>query len=146
MTKARPITQLLQTGSVSELLAHARRLHALSALLHRCLTPELAPHARLLRWEEGQLTVQTDSAAWATRLRYLAPQLLRCLQQLPPFAEARRIEIHIAPVGTPAATKKPQPAHLSPDSAYLIEVYAATVTDPHLRAALQRLARRGKPR
>ena len=91
MAKPRPINQLLATGTVPDLIAHARQLQSLSTALRRCLPADAAPHVQVVRWSDGQVTVQADSTAWATRLRYLSPQLLRQLQQLPEFTASHRI-------------------------------------------------------
>src|SRR5215472_15141765 len=41
--------------------------------------PDLAAHTRPEAFEDGELVVAADSAAWATQVRLLAPQLLRRL-------------------------------------------------------------------
>lgn len=41
--------------------------------------PELAAHCTPERYDQGQLEVLADSTAWATQLRYLAPDLVRRL-------------------------------------------------------------------
>lgn len=143
MAKPRPVRQLLATGTAPELIAHARQLQSLSSALRRCLPADAAAHVQVVRWGDGQLTVQVDSTAWATRLRYLSPQLLRQLQQLPEFTAAHRITLNIAPRAVPAAAIA-QPCHLSPASARIIDANAETIVDPQLRAALKRLARHGQ--
>ena len=37
---------------------------------------EVAAHAQPVSWADGELVVQTDSTAWATQIRLLAPTLL----------------------------------------------------------------------
>lgn len=41
--------------------------------------PTLAEHSRPERYEDAVLTVRTDSTAWATQLRHMAPQLVAML-------------------------------------------------------------------
>ncbi|HET9082526.1 MAG TPA: DUF721 domain-containing protein, partial [Trebonia sp.] len=41
--------------------------------------PQLALHTRPESFESGELTVSADSAAWATQVRLMAPQLLKRL-------------------------------------------------------------------
>ena len=43
--------------------------------------PEVAAHARPLAFDDGELVVGTDSTAWATQIRLLAPTLLARLAQ-----------------------------------------------------------------
>lgn len=137
------IKQLLASESANRLLTRVRQLQSLSNTLHDCLPADLVQHTQVVRWENGRLTVQTDSAAWATRLRYLTPQLLRCLRQSPTFAEARHIELRVAPLAASTAPAV-QRAYLSPHSASIIDANADSIADPLLRAALKRLARHGE--
>lgn len=43
--------------------------------------PQLAVHTRPDSFDEGELTVEADSPAWATQVRLLTPQLLRRLAE-----------------------------------------------------------------
>jgi predicted nucleic acid-binding Zn ribbon protein len=43
--------------------------------------PEVAGHARPLAFDDGELVVGTDSTAWATQIRLLAPTLLARLAE-----------------------------------------------------------------
>ena len=43
--------------------------------------PEVAAHARPLAFDDGELVVGTDSTAWATQIRLLAPTLLARLAE-----------------------------------------------------------------
>ncbi len=38
--------------------------------------PEVAQHSQVVAFEDGQVEVQTDSTAWATQLRMLAPRIV----------------------------------------------------------------------
>ncbi len=145
MTKARSLKQLLANGTVTALIEQAHRLQAIDILLPACIPGELVAHVRTANWRNDRLVLQTDSAAWATRLRYLLPQLQRCLQQHPQLAELQQIDLRVAPQERPA-NPAPQPACLSTSSAHIIDTGAETIADPALRAALKRLARRGKRR
>jgi len=89
------------------------------------------------------MLVHIDSTAWATRLRYQSPQLLRCLHRHPSLAQLRRIEIRVTPLAQPASSS-PQPATLSAANAAIIDSTADSLSDPNLRTALKRLARRGR--
>ena len=145
MTKVRSLKQLLDNDTVAALVAHVQRLQAINVLLPTCLPGELAAHVRTAGWREDRLVLQADSAAWVTRLRFLAPQLLRCLQQHPPLATVQHLELRVAPQKK-TALPPPQYARLSATSAHIIDAGADTISDPALRAALKRLARRGKDR
>jgi len=42
---------------------------------------EVASHCQPEKFDEGELTIRTDSTAWATQLRYLLPQIERRLAE-----------------------------------------------------------------
>jgi len=57
---------------------NVRTLLARWALL---VGPSLAAHSRPERYADAELTVRTDSTAWATQLRHMAPQLVAMLNE-----------------------------------------------------------------
>ncbi len=57
---------------------NVRTLLARWALL---VGPSLAQHSRPERYADAELTVRTDSTAWATQLRHMAPQLVAMLNE-----------------------------------------------------------------
>ena len=57
---------------------NVRTLLARWALL---VGPSLAEHSRPERYADAELTVRTDSTAWATQLRQMAPQLVAMLNE-----------------------------------------------------------------
>lgn len=57
---------------------NVRTLLARWALL---VGPSLAAHSRPERYADAELTVRTDSTAWATQLRNMAPQLVAMLNE-----------------------------------------------------------------
>jgi predicted nucleic acid-binding Zn ribbon protein len=55
--------------------------------------PDLAAHARPEAFGDGELTVVTDSTAWATQVRLLAPNLLRRLNAELGAGTIRRVRV-----------------------------------------------------
>lgn len=143
MTKPRSLHLLLSVGTTARLLEHARQLQSIDTHLSACLGAEAAAHAQVANRSNGQLVIHADSAAWATRLRYLAPQLLRCLRKTPSLADLQGINIKVSPLAQPASPVT-RPAILSADNAALLDSTADTLSDPALRTALKRLARRAR--
>lgn len=141
MTRPRALGQLLVHGAAARLMERVQLLNSLTVQLRRCLDGELAAHVQVADLGAERLFLQADSAAWATRLRYLAPQLLHCLQQSG-LGTLRQIEIRVAPRAETVTPMRDTPV-LSATSAAIIAHSAATLPDPALRAAFQRLARRG---
>jgi predicted nucleic acid-binding Zn ribbon protein len=60
---------------------------------------EVAAHTRPAVFEDGELVVIADSAAWATQVRLLAPQLLRRLGAELGAGTVRRVRVQ-GPTGT----------------------------------------------
>lgn len=145
MARLRSVQLLLGVGTTAPLLEHVQLLQSLTSRLHNCLTHEAANHVQVADLNGERLVIQVDSTAWATRLRYLGPQLLRCLRKdtiLPPLLQ---LDIRVVPLAQPAPTRI-QPMTLSADSASLLEATADGIRHTALRTALKRLARRGNRR
>lgn len=144
MTRPRPLKYLFDSGIAHQLLEHAHHLQRLTTNINACLDPETASHTQVAAEHAQSLVLLADSAAWATRLRYQCPQLLRCLARYSHLKHLQRIEVKVAPIST-ATTAPTQPAQaLSRASADLIEAHAESIQHHPLRAALMRLAQRGK--
>ena len=82
----------------------ARRLgapnaQALSGLFHRwgeLVGPSIAAHAKPVALKRGHLSVEVDSSAWATQLRYMTTELVaRCCAELGDGAVVQ-IDIRVA--------------------------------------------------
>ena len=55
--------------------------------------PEVASHSQVTGYADGIVHVQTDSTAWATQLRLLAPQLVAKLNEQLGDGAVLRIEV-----------------------------------------------------
>jgi predicted nucleic acid-binding Zn ribbon protein len=60
----------------------------------RVVGPDVAEHSRPVRLEEGVLTVEAESTAWATQLRLLAPRLLGRIAAQVGQGVVRQLHIH----------------------------------------------------
>jgi predicted nucleic acid-binding Zn ribbon protein len=68
--------------------------------------PELAGHSKPVKLEDGELTIEADSTAWATQIRLLAAKLMaRIAGELGPGV-VTRLNVH-GPV-SPSWTKGPK--------------------------------------
>ena len=119
------------------LLAHASRV-----LAARLPSP-LGGHCRVASVEGSTVVVQADSAAWAVRLRFMAPTVRTALSGLFPGPTLRQVKVSVC---TPVAMAPVQPPDkrpvLTPESARALELAAEAVADPGLKDALRRLSRR----
>lgn len=57
------------------------KVHGVFGRWPQLVGAEVAQHCNPISFADGRLTVQTDSTAWATQLRLLAPQLVKRLNE-----------------------------------------------------------------
>ena len=86
MKSSRPMNKLFEEAhdDLAILVTRTRQLRRLTLEFRRHLDPELAPHCYISQIENDLLVVFVDSAAWATRLRFLVSQLVPKLRAATP--------------------------------------------------------------
>jgi hypothetical protein len=134
------VRQLLDSKPVLRRLE--REIEAQADLLseiRRLLPADLAPHCGAARMHGDRLVIHVDSPVWATRLRYLAPQIVSLLQAQHP--DLREIKSKVLISRQNHRPHHPRTARRSPIAADVVDSSATDIGDAHLRAALQRLAR-----
>ena len=102
------------------------------------LPDDLAPHCVAARTRQQQLVLYADSPAWATRLRFAAPQLPGLLRSHHPALHEARVRLLISR-GAPAP--RARKARHSNAAAHIIQQTAMNTREPDLREALLRLSR-----
>jgi hypothetical protein len=127
-------------SALARLLGHAARQDAWTAQLRALLPQELASECRIGNVRDHVLTVHINNAAWATRLRFLVPELLQSLNRLADFTTVTDVRLKVVPL-VPAAL---QTTHIDaavrpPDRVPLLEL-ASHVDSDGLRNAILRLA------
>lgn len=60
----------------------------------RVVGPEVAKHSRPVKLENGELTVEAESTAWATQLRLLAASLIQRIAAVVGHNVVRKLHIH----------------------------------------------------
>lgn len=138
-----PSALLREHRPLQALLGAAQRLGKLQALVETQLEPAAREHCLVASWQDGCLLLLTSNGHWATRLHYQQRRLQRALQQLPEFAELQKIQIKVRPPNTPVAYQS-NSVELSAVAAESLQTAAEGISDPKLRAALERLARNAK--
>ncbi len=131
-------------GPLAQLL-HASQQHAtLLAQIRQRLPSELAAALHSAALDRGCLRLGVTGSAWATRVRFMAPQLCQQLADWP-YGPVQTVEAHVAaPTGIAPSTTPTTPAPLSSASRAHLEAVAQTVADPRLAAALRSLAHSGE--
>ena len=143
--KAQLLSGVFQrTELLNDLLQHAKRLGILQTQLDYYLEPAARPYCKVASFQEGCLLLIVTNANWATRIRYRQQRLLSQLQALPEYRGLARIALKILP--QPEEPAPPPPLVLPPHTAKLLQETAEGIQDPTLRAALERLAQRTRPR
>lgn len=138
---ARPPAALLrQARPLKALLNQAQRLSQLQRLVESQLQPAAREHCHVAAWREGVLLLVLTNGHWATRLRYQQKRLQRQLQVMDAFYGLQRISFKVQPPAFHERPAGPGPA-LSGNAAQSLQSIAEGISDPKLRAALERLAR-----
>lgn len=101
---------------------------------------DLAQHSRIANFREGCLVIEVDNAAWATRLRYLIPDLTRKLVKHPALNRLKHIEWYIQPHSPTVSPRSRFAPVLSDHSAQLLKNTALSIKMEQLQAALIRLS------
>ncbi|WP_409318371.1 DUF721 domain-containing protein [Pseudomonas sp. KCJK9016] len=139
LTAKAPAVLLREARPLKAILGQAQRLAHLQRLLESQLQPAAREHCHVAKWREGELSLVVTDGHWATRLRYQQKRLLRQLQMFDEFTSLTRIKFSVRP-----PVIQPGPAgntlDLSTDAAATIQSTAEGISDPNLRAALERLA------
>lgn len=138
----RPIAALLGGDALGGVVDAARSGDRVLAALRRALPADLAAHLVGAQQRDAELLIVADGPAWATRLRFLEPELKAALDARTRRV-VRRVVVRVGPPPAPPRPAAPPPSRpLSPAARAALEAGAAQVSDPRLAAALRRLARR----
>jgi hypothetical protein len=142
---ARKIGRLLTPLTLRELgmPADVARLPEITGAWSDAVGANLAAHVQPVRYTGGKLILRASSPVWVSKVRHGHATLVRLLREVPFFRDLVGLEVRTAPA---ARTLKREPTRvqreLSKSTRRLLESVAAHTTDPGMRAALLRLARR----
>ncbi|MCQ4260799.1 DUF721 domain-containing protein [Stutzerimonas stutzeri] len=139
-----PASLLREAKPLKALFGETRRLDQLQKLVESQLQPAAREFCRVASWREGTLLLIVTDGHWATRLRYQQRRLQRQLQGMEAFRDLNRIQFKVQPPEAPRHKPGPAP-ELSVRAADNIQETARGISDPKLRAALERLASHARP-
>ena len=134
------LDHLLTANPLKHLVIKAQRIRAINDVLQQVLPSDLAPHCRTMSLREDTLNIEVDSSAWATRLRYLIPDLKYQLHNFTTTADVESIRCRVRPAAQAQPRAKNKTPQLSQTSAHVIRSTAQSISSPTLKAALLRLA------
>ena len=147
---SKPVANFLtaQNSGIATLLERAQHLQkftsALQKILHDNGNPELAEHVNFANLRDDTAVITTDTPAWLTQLRYLAPVILKRLKQQPGLQRLRKIQLKIQPLSQAPILKPARRAALSTQGAHILESAANGTEDVELANALRRLSQHQK--
>lgn len=147
MSKYKPVSTLLSVpgNNLQSLLKRAQYLQRLTCVLQEQIDPLLSEHITVANLRDSTAIIVTDSPAWLSKIRYLAPIILEVLKVQPGLSNLSNIEFKVQPSGDPmTATHESRQINLSTNSSRVLESAASGISDPELADALRRLSQKGK--
>jgi hypothetical protein len=142
----RPLHNILRPGlhnQLSKLVSQSREVSRLNAILQDCLPATLVAHCQVANHQDQKLVLTASSSAYASKLRYLIPEIKQQFKEQLNITAA--IHIKVAVMNTTHSS--PQPSRrltMTPEAAKVIAETAVDINDTKLQAALLRLARHGQ--
>ena len=126
------------SDTLSQLCDHIQKLNSLQTKLRDHLEPPLKEHVIIADYRQKTLIFHADSAAWATKLRYRAPEILKLFRDDLP--DLRSIRTKSLPIETATVQKTRVAAKASASTVAAMRQVADRITDPPLRAVLLSIA------
>ncbi len=109
-------------------------------ILTQILPTKILGHCFVGHVDDKTLTIFSDSAVWATQLRYQQGEMVSAFRQHTGFRALNRIKIKIKPPTNKPPKRLKQAISLSSKVSRLLQSTAATIRHPSLKKALLKLA------
>ena len=108
MAKSQSVGHLLNNTNtgLAKVVSRAKKLKKLTTLLKSMVDAPLSDHIYVANIRDTTLIIGTDSAAWHTRVKYLAPMILDQMRQLPDMDRLQQIEFRVQPFSAAVSDKK----------------------------------------
>jgi len=148
MKLSRSVDKVLQEADseLAILVTRTRKLRALTAAFRNLLPSDLAMHCYIGTIGPESVTIMVDSAAWASKFRFVSHHMIPALNELDPvFKGVKQIQVKVLNQRVeqePVTYQRPQ---MNQENAKGLETLADSVDDDDLKAALTRLAKKAKP-
>ena len=141
MPKTLSVGQLLvnKNAGLSSIIKRSKALNELTAHLKAMVDAPLNKHIYVANIRDKTLVIGTDSAAWHTRVKYLAPMILEQMRQLPDMERLQKIEFRVQPFrtdsGGPKNTSDSKQVNVNQER-------AENIDKAHLQQRLEKLSRK----
>lgn len=132
-----------QDQQLNRLISQAKLLTQIKIIINQVVNYQIAEHTEVAKIQNGQLTLICDSSVWATRLRYMEPQIIKKLRQFTITKHLNKIEIKVRPSAFSYKSENlpKRRAQLSHNAANKMLEESEAITDPQLQAAIKKLIR-----
>ncbi len=117
-------------------------LEQINSIIRHTVPNPLNEHCHVANLRRTTLIIHTDSALWASQLRYLSPSLMEKWHQETNLPDIRKVEIKVRFNYQPVRHYTHNPS-LSKQSESLLRDTAEQITHSKLKSALLKLAQRG---
>lgn len=122
------------------IVERAHQLEEWQQCLEVVLDPGLRSQVKVANLVNECLVLQVDSPTWATRVRFITPQILTSLAP-PKGLKIKEIKCIVRPDANALKPKKRRIVrHLPPEASHLISMTADVIKDPELKRAMQKLS------
>lgn len=132
---------LTSSSGIAHLVHRAAALKSLQERLLNQLAAPLSDHVTVANYDDQVLIIQTDSPAWAARLRFHIPELLKLAQEKCGLPSIQTIRIKVD-----ATRREREPLSravtLPAEASNILRECAQSIDDPALRDSLLRLSKR----
>ena len=140
---------------LNKLYHHAKDVCALNEELHKYLTPSLSSHCNVANYSDETLTINADTSAWASKLRYCIPDILKFAKLECGLINLKTVRVKVSPIHHEAnqsktgqdkfsGTNLTRKARLSKKSAEFIKNIAKSINDPELRKSIIKIGNHGE--
>ncbi len=96
-------------SSLGKLLAKCQVNHSLATLFTSVIDSSLAKYCKVANYHRGELTLVVANAAWATKVRYAVPDIIKTLRTQPEFKDIKKIYYSVVNQRTSKISKLNQP-------------------------------------
>ena len=122
---------------LSQICKHIEKINELQIKLQKHLEAPLNRHVVIADYQQKTLVLHTDSAAWAAKLRYQTPDILKVFKRDAPGI--RTVRIKVMPSDSLSQVTR-HAEQVTPETVYAIRQVAEKTGDPALRAILHSIA------
>ncbi|MCL5261489.1 MAG: DUF721 domain-containing protein [Gammaproteobacteria bacterium] len=102
-------------SQLQKLILKAQETRELDRIFSNLVGKPLCEHCRVAKLKKSELIIMVENSAWATRLLYAIPDIIKNINTQPEFKEVTSIRYHIEKPSAKASKPAPK-KHLSKEN------------------------------